>query len=191
MAREGMAFASRGAVQRWLSLIPVAGCGAFAASTLSIYFRDVAAQAFCAGNFVCVGFRADGRALVAGVTFAILAVALLVGTAVAVTSRRELGRSRTWLAPLLLLSMAASFVTAVALIDLNSTGAGVFEVIPITIWAFVFVGFVVLWVATMFWTSLVGVWRFPARALALVHGAVAFAATFVTLLAALTPVGFL
>ncbi len=178
---------SKGAAPWWPSLLPIAGCGAFAASTLSIYYRDVAAQLGCAGTIVCGDFRADPRALVAGVGFGMLAVVLLLGTVVAVRSDLNHTRGSRWLAPVVSLAVAASFLTLVAVIEWSNAGASVVEVIPVAIWAFLGVGFVSLWVATVFRDLLVGAWRGPAWILALFHGAVVIATTLVTLARAIGP----
>ncbi len=183
---------SKGSAPWWPSLLPIASCGAFAASTLSIYYRDAAAQLGCAGTIVCGDFRADPRALVAGVGFGILAVALLLGTAVAVRSESNHKRGGRWLAPGVSLGVAASFLTLVAVIQWSNAGPAVVEIIPVAIWAFLGVGFLALWAVTMFRDLLMGVWRWPARILALFHGAVAIAATLVTVARAIGPApGFL
>ncbi len=171
----------------WPSLIAVAGCAALGASTLSIYFRDVAAQIACAGTIVCGDFRADPRALVAGLGFGLLALGLLFGTAIGATASAARGRPRNWPAPLLTIGIASSFAALITVITLNSAGAGVFSAIPVAIWAFLGIGYMVLWIAVAFWARLTGTWGLLARGAALVHGAVSLAATVVTLAIALGP----
>ncbi len=124
--------------------------------------------------------------------FGILAVALLLGTAVAVRSDAAHTRGSRYLAPGVSLGVAASFLTLVAVIEWSNAGAAVVEVIPVAIWAFLGVGFFSLWVVTLFRDILVGAWRWPAWILALFHGAVALAATLVTVARAIGPApGFL
>lgn len=182
-----MAGETKAADPRWPSFIPIAACGAFAASTLSIYFRNVAAEAMCAGTLVCGDFRADPRVFFAGVGFAVLAGALFLGTPLIVATSRKSETGTRRLALLVSLCVAASLASFVAIITLNNVGAGVYNIIPVAIWAFLGIGFLVLWVATAFGTSLVGAWRIPARILASFHGAVAVVATLVTLMTALGP----
>ncbi len=178
---------NRRADPRWSSVVPTAACGAFAASTLSIYARNVAAEATCRGTLVCGDFRADPRALIAGIGFAVLALGLLLGTAWLVARSGNLEPGKRWLAPLVTICVASSLASFVTIVTLNNVGAGVYSVIPIVIWVFLGIGFLVLWAVTMFRTSLIGRWRIPAGILALFHGGVAVVATLVTLLTALGP----
>lgn len=171
----------------WPSLIPIAGCAALSASTLSIFFRDVAAEIACAGSLVCGDFRADPRALAAGAGFAILALGLLLGTAFAAKGAGPRGRARAWPAPLLTVGVVSSFAALIAVIGLNNAGAGVFSVIPLAIWVFLGIGFAVLWMVTALPASFAGGWGLLARGAALTHGAVSLAATLVTLMIALGP----
>lgn len=169
----------------WLNLIPIAGCAALGVSTLSIYFSDLATEAWCAGTLVCRGFVADPRDLSAGIGFLIVALALLVGTVV--VAARGPGAGRPWLALVLSVGVASSFALLVLLLTATSLYPFSSDAIPLIIWAFLGVGYLILWTATAFPSSVVGAWAFPARSLAVVHGAVCFLATGLTLEAALFP----
>ena len=169
----------------WLSLVPVAGCAGLGASTLSIYFSDLATEAWCAGTPVCRGFVADPRALSAGIGFLVFACALLVGTVVVAT--RGPGAGRPGLAPVLCVGVASSFALLVLLLTATSLYVLSSAAIPLIIWAFLGVGYLILWTVTAFPSSVVGAWGFAARGLAAVHGAVSFIVTGFTLKAALVP----
>ncbi len=173
--------------RRWPSLIPIGGCAAFSASTLSIYVRDVAAEIACAGSLVCGDFRADPRALAAGAGFAILALGRLLGTAFEAKGAGARGRARGWPAPLLTAGVGSRFAGLTTVAILNNAGAGVFSVIPLAIGAFLGIGFAVLWRVTALPASFGGGWGLPARGAARVHGAISLAATLVTLRTALGP----
>lgn len=175
----------------WPGLVPVAGCASFAASTLSIYFRDLGSQVTCAGSIVCGDFRADPRVLAAGVGFALLALALLLGTVSVVRESSRRTRRGPSLALLMTMGVAASFALLIGILTLSSAGSAWYEVSASAIWSFLAIGYLALWTALTLPTSLVGAWRVPARGLAFVHGGVSIAATLITVMAAFTPRAFL
>ncbi len=180
-----MAAGPRATPAWWPSLIPVAGCAVLGLSTLSVYVSDLATQSWCSGTIVCRGFQADPRALAAGIGFLIVALALLTGSLVA--AARGPGAGRAWLAPLLCLGVASSFAVAVVLLTVAGTSALSSDAIPVILWAFLGVGYVILWTVTAFPSAIAGRWRFPARYMAILHGAVCFIATGFTLKNALLP----
>ncbi len=177
-----------GRLRRSLSgLLPAAGSGVLAASSLAVYLRDMRLQAFCAGNLVCRGYTADPRVLAASVGFAILAAVLAGGCVFAARhgSGRPGGRPRVALA--LFVVAAASFAALVAILSMSGAGWGVYDEIPLAIWAFIGIGYSVVWVLVTFPAALVGAWAWPARVLAGLQGLVAAIATLVTLAYALGP----
>ncbi len=168
------------------SLLPAAGCGVFAAASLSIYLRDLRLQAGCAGSIVCGDFQADPKLLVAGVGFAVLALALAGASIAVARAARSPPGSRTRAGVRVSLGMALSFAALLLILTLNGTSPAANLATPLAIWTFIGIGYCVLWFVAAFPSALVGAWR-AAQGLALVHGAIAMLATAATAAYALGP----
>ena len=175
---------------RWRpALIPIAGSLVFAASCLVLYVRDLGLQEECATSlrFLCPGFQADPRVLGAAGGFASLALALALATVVGASPDRRRRGGRRWLAPALFAAVAASFAGLVTVLTMASVNSTAYAAAALAIWAFLGAGYVALWVAAAFPSALVGAWRSPARALAVLQGAIAIVATVLTAAQALGP----